>query len=674
MKFNNFSLLMPFLFLVVFFFSKTHQTVGQDLTNINSPGSIVKHPKVSFDGTKMVFVANYDGQFRPYISKLENGIWQTPQLVFDAEINSSFEFQYPQLNFDNSEIYFSGRTPDKLDFDVYTSQLKNDVWAAPELIPIDIHSNVDELSPAFSTNGKKMLFTRPLPADQKANAFCQQIFSVEKLETGVWTAPEQLSPTYNSGCVCAPYYSRDNKTFYYSSYEDILNGQGAKVSRKQFNVFWAKTNGSVQYNPKPLLSFIGDEDMVSFSLTEDSIAYMGFGDIFNSNPKRLSSSVRTMLLPQDFAPEKSSLLKGQVRDLNDNPVQAEVKIIDPYTSKVYQQFECDANGNYQVFLPTGNQYSVLATKESYSIQSKLVETEQAFEILDFQLFKDIEVAFNVFDDEFFFPINTKVSFYDSAFNKLREEEVVIGQQITVPLGQELNIVFNSENYLEDTLNLPLQREVIFTKFDFDIELIRKLESIDFSFNDENSGNNLELELTVYNVTRNERTKRRVKDGKVTLELRDGEVYDISTSAQGYSYYSTKLDLRKKLPRKIEAKLQSVKDQSIVLNNIVFETNSFNLNTLSYVELNKLVTYLQSNETLKVEISAHTDSSGGDAYNLKLSSLRANSVANYLQDNSILKDRLVANGYGESQPKYPNNSQINMAKNRRVEFKILNSTK
>ena len=160
---------------------------------------------------------------------------------------------------------------------------------------------------------------------------------------------------------------------------------------------------------------------------------------------------------------------------------------------------------------------------------------------------------------------------------------------------------------------------------------------------------------------------------MTLQLRDGEVYEISTSAEGYSYYSAELDLSKEEEvKEVSATLQSVENISLVLDNITFAYNSYELNADSYEELDKLVDYLKENDQYKVEISAHTDNAGADKYNLQLSNLRANSVLQYLQDNAISKDRLVAIGYGESQPIVPNDTEENMAKNRRVEFKILAS--
>jgi outer membrane protein OmpA-like peptidoglycan-associated protein len=75
--------------------------------------------------------------------------------------------------------------------------------------------------------------------------------------------------------------------------------------------------------------------------------------------------------------------------------------------------------------------------------------------------------------------------------------------------------------------------------------------------------------------------------------------------------------------------------------------------------------------IKVEIEGHTDASGSEAHNLKLSQQRAESVRDYLVSKGVEASRLVAKGYGESQPIADNDSPEGMAKNRRVELKKVN---
>lgn len=75
--------------------------------------------------------------------------------------------------------------------------------------------------------------------------------------------------------------------------------------------------------------------------------------------------------------------------------------------------------------------------------------------------------------------------------------------------------------------------------------------------------------------------------------------------------------------------------------------------------------------LTVEVGGHTDSQGQAAWNMQLSEQRAAAVNSYLLQKGIPAERLVAVGYGETTPLAPNNTVENRAKNRRIEFKVLN---
>lgn len=644
--------------------------LAQEFEKINLPDAIVMQPKVSFDGSQLVFMADYDGRLKPYIARYEMDSvrWSDPVLLFDAATNGQYEFQYPQLNFDNSQILIAARSQDKTDFDIYESQLVAGTWSAPVLLNNGINSDRDDLAPAQSADGKKILFTRPFTADDKKEDYCYEIYLLEKDETGAWLSPRVLSPTFNTGCVADPYFARDNKTFFYASYEDLSDAEGKRISRNQFNVFWAKDDGFRSFTPIVVSSMITDEDVRSLSIARDSTIYYSYGDITSDNQRRWSSSMRSGALATALKPEGMTFVSGRVTK-SGSAVAANVRIVDPFTAQAYQDFVCDESGYFQVYLPRDRQFSVLATQEGLSLQSQLITTDVEQMEVDFELFEAVKTSFNVFDEEFFFPIFTIVTIYDSTYNQITQ----VGSNGTVVLdiGQELNVVFSADNYLEDTLSLPLDQEVLFENFDFDIVLQRKVKTVNLSFEDEATGNSLGLELTVFNVTRNEKTKRQVKDGEITLELRDGEVYEISTSAQGYSFFNAELDLTKEAPvKEVKAQLKSVKNQAIVLNNITFEVNSYNLGAASYVELDKLVTYLIENPDYRVEVAAHTDDVGGEDFNLTLSNLRANAVLEYLQDHAISVDRLAAQGYGESVPLFPNDTDANRAKNRRVEFQIL----
>jgi outer membrane protein OmpA-like peptidoglycan-associated protein len=117
------------------------------------------------------------------------------------------------------------------------------------------------------------------------------------------------------------------------------------------------------------------------------------------------------------------------------------------------------------------------------------------------------------------------------------------------------------------------------------------------------------------------------------------------------------------------------NSEIEINNIYYDNSSARLKTKAKEELDELVIVLNDNKTLLVEIGSHTDSRGDTKFNHNLSLKRAESVVEYLIDSGIVKQRMVARGYGES--KLRNScangvkcSEIRHQKNRRTELKVI----
>ncbi len=86
-------------------------------------------------------------------------------------------------------------------------------------------------------------------------------------------------------------------------------------------------------------------------------------------------------------------------------------------------------------------------------------------------------------------------------------------------------------------------------------------------------------------------------------------------------------------------------------------------------IDKLVLVLEEYPDTDIEIQGHTDSSGSLTYNQALSERRASSVSGYLISKNVGTSRLTVIGYGETLPKYPNETEYGRTHNRRVEFLI-----
>ena len=102
--------------------------------------------------------------------------------------------------------------------------------------------------------------------------------------------------------------------------------------------------------------------------------------------------------------------------------------------------------------------------------------------------------------------------------------------------------------------------------------------------------------------------------------------------------------------------------------IYFDVNSDKLKPQSAGTLKEIATVLTENPSLRVRIVGHTDSDGDDASNLSLSKRRGASVVTALSNSyGIAADRLESDGKGETEPVAANDSAVNKALNRRVEF-------
>ncbi|SMB82128.1 OmpA/MotB domain protein [Hymenobacter roseosalivarius DSM 11622] len=114
----------------------------------------------------------------------------------------------------------------------------------------------------------------------------------------------------------------------------------------------------------------------------------------------------------------------------------------------------------------------------------------------------------------------------------------------------------------------------------------------------------------------------------------------------------------------------VKNVAIVVENIFYDYNKADIRPDAATELDKLVETLNDNPKITIELSSHTDSRGKDAYNASLSQRRAQSAVDYIISKGVVKERITAKGYGETQPVVRNaKTEEQHQRNRRTEFKV-----
>ncbi len=145
---------------------------------------------------------------------------------------------------------------------------------------------------------------------------------------------------------------------------------------------------------------------------------------------------------------------------------------------------------------------------------------------------------------------------------------------------------------------------------------------------------------------------------------------IEVTSPGYLFSVD--DYEFKDSKKIEPKLEMIqvkKGAALTLNNIRFSTNSSELSEDSYSLLQIVIDLLTDNPTLEIEIGGHTDDTGSESYNVKLSTKRAKAVVDYLVEQGIEEKRLEFKGYGSEDPVGDNESEDGRTKNRRTEMTV-----
>ena len=142
------------------------------------------------------------------------------------------------------------------------------------------------------------------------------------------------------------------------------------------------------------------------------------------------------------------------------------------------------------------------------------------------------------------------------------------------------------------------------------------------------------------------------DGSFTQVLKPGVDYVFLGTCKGYLNVKNEIRVEESEESEeytLQFPLPPI-NVPVLIDNIFYEFDRADLTPESTEALDKLVAMMNENPNITIELSAHCDYRGNDAYNQRLSQRRAESVVRYLIQHDVAKDRLTAVGYGESRPK------------------------
>ncbi|MCF8374388.1 MAG: OmpA family protein [Bacteroidales bacterium] len=658
------------------------------LTTLNTPYYSEYSPSKSFDGRTLVFVSNESGRWRLYESKrMGEGRWSKP-ISIDAINNSVKKRRFIGGCFQSYDGKYLLLVSDRKDgfgsMDILISEKKDDQWGEPVNIGEPVNSSHYEGAPSMSSDGNELYFMRNFRPGMKPEKDRYYLYVSKKKEDGLWDEPQMLPQEINKYKVECPRILPNGQSLLFASVRpDSRGGLDIYRAEKLEDGNWSEPvnmellNSSFDEN-----TFTVDAlgELMYFARTENGIDNLYVGTI----------------------PEKDELvptlqLKGKVLDAQTNkPLAAEIKLIDADTKETLKLLSTtEVNPGYSIYLQRGKNIFIEANSMGYSFGQESVflkspelvlnekgdgrmELDQIFNqlILD----KDDQIAV---DEALKLTLEandlmTKVKMANEGMIKDLETKSLISSDSKATKKMKAEIAkLKSENQRLDNEAIAKYRIANQSFLDMLSKYIGKYKvTSDEKIAD--LGQKLEEEGSVF--WSQSKTKRTEADNgksnssilKAHAAAKELEMNAIKKYSLAFEYYLQFLNFNKNVIEKDIYLTPLQKDVSIVLKNIQFAFNSDKLNTLSLYELDKVLQLMTSNPKLKIELSAHTDSQGTDEYNLDLSLRRANSVVSWLIANNVSIDRLKAVGYGESRPLVPNDSRDNLAKNRRVEFKILDN--
>jgi outer membrane protein OmpA-like peptidoglycan-associated protein len=652
------------------------------LPNFQSP---ISYPAISPDGKHLVFLS--DGLIKQvYESFLVSGQWSNPTIL---SVIDGFKNKNPNpdiggfsFNHDGSILYFHSNANGN--DDIFWSRINNGQYTEPISFEAPINTPANEYSPSISADGKEFILLRDKPGNDPKDGLCKVLVLYEKDNVNnTWIGPRYLPTVLNSGCQETPFFCSDNATLLFATQRPDTNKFGKNVEDWGYNIYFTKN----LFDNNWLVPSYVEELNTEFNDLSPIMDYAGDNFLTNIKAKKLKNKPQGIFktpLPSNVKPEFSLLINGTITNLNTGkPIDAKIIVYNLVTQTVVGEYSTRDSGKYSIILKKDIDFKIDYYDQGYShfyyyLNTFKLNSQQVKEV-NVTLYDEVNLDLNVFDKELFYPLSPKITIIDSTTNQtagVETKPVSKGRySCSLKIGKKYKMHFENEHYEPYDEYFDLNTDVQYNAFEKDIEMQASKQIIILNVSDELGNDTLSVMVNVRNLTRNEKNSvlaKRDKDGNLIVELREGDRYEVDVAKKGYTYFNTKVDVNKKnTTKKLDIKLNTLTTKTkMVFNDITFETNSADINTTSNEELTRLVQFMNDNPDIYIEVSAHTDDKGSDAYNINLSMKRAQTVVDYLSRQSIDKNRLKSKGYGKSMPLVPNISEENRAKNRRVELKII----
>ncbi len=344
------------------------------LTTINSLAGDYM-PQVSPTGTRLYFTSvrqggfdNMDDENKPldfgedlYFSQLENETWSAPKLLPEPLNSLGDDFGSAFTGDGQTMVYVRCGSSESIgNCDLYITQLIGTAWSEPMNMGNVVNSEDWDSQATISSDGNRIVFT----SARKGAYGSSDIYMTEKNHLGEWGIPQNLGGTVNTPFrENSPYLAPDGKTLYYAS-----DGHPGFGGMDIFYTIFENGKWSKPINLGAPLNSSGDD--TNFSISAEGMGYFSSSRLDENNYEIFSIE-----LPDELKPKPTAVVQGIVSNSKTNdPLGAVVLIEDINSGELISVNKSNSSsGEYLVVLPAGRNYSVSASSKGFFFYSQSFE-------------------------------------------------------------------------------------------------------------------------------------------------------------------------------------------------------------------------------------------------------------------------------------------------------------
>ena len=368
-------------------------------------------PALSADGSTLIFTRseNVKGVRNEdfYISYNDTYEWQFANNLGEP-INTLKNEGAQCITADGKTLYFTAcsRNDSYGRCDIYQSDFVNEKWTNPVNLGPNINTESWESQPAISSDGRQLFFVSNRPGGRGG----KDIWVSYKNTNGIWMEAKNIGDKINTNKDdISPFLHWDNQTLYFASKGFI--GMGG------FDVFVSRLNGSGEWGEAKNIGYPinSPSDENSLIVAKDGRTAYFASSFFNENRNDLD--LYTFDLPQESRSLEVAYMQGLITNSKtNNPIKADIELVNLKSGKSYKSSESDLDGNYILCLPSDAEYALTVNKKKYLFYSENIKLEQEGSIIvkNFKL-QPLEVGEQVRLDNIFFELNS---------SDLKDESVV----------------------------------------------------------------------------------------------------------------------------------------------------------------------------------------------------------------------------------------------------------